>query len=334
MKNFFFVIPVFKDIITGGTKYDFKIVSELKKKMFKVNVIPYEYKKHNKLKLLLKVFNIPDNSIICIDALLAPFMKNVIPILNKKFEIIFLIHHPTSQENANNPMILINNYFAERITYSHSHKLIVVSSYIEKQTKKFLSNRKKIFTVNPGIDNIFFKQKHKKNRNNVICIGNIIERKGYDVLIEAMSKIPGNWKLFIIGNYNVDEKYFSSLKKKICEYNLGDKIQFLGTLKQKKLISYMKKSKIFVSPTYFEGFGIALLESAIFGLKVITSDLPVLRDTLKSQNVDYITPGNVNEFAKSISINLNSKNKMKTSYSREQFTWKNSARKFLYAIKK
>ncbi|MBS82891.1 MAG: hypothetical protein CMD65_02020 [Gammaproteobacteria bacterium] len=335
MKNYFFVIPIFKDTITGGTKYDLKIVSELRKQFFNIKVIAYDANDQNyKYKFFRKLLNIPNNSIICIDGLLAPLIRNIITVLNKKYKIVMLIHHPTSQENSNNHMQLINNYFSERISYNHCDKLVVVSNHIAKQIKKFITCYKKTYIVNPGIDNVFLKSELKKNKNNIITIGNIIQRKGYHILIEALSKVDGNWKLFIVGSYNPTDKYYMNLKQKIEIYNLKDKILFLGTIEQKILLSYMSKSKIFVSPTYYEGFGIALLESALFGLKIITSDIPVLKDTLKNQNVDYIKVGDINEFAKRISKSLKEKiNKNNFSLSRD-YTWKNSAKKFLYAITK
>ena len=52
----------------------------------------------------------------------------------------------------------------------------------------------------PGIEKSYCNLVSTLNNNKMISIGNIIPRKGYHNLIEALRNIDGDWELNIVGN--------------------------------------------------------------------------------------------------------------------------------------
>ena len=123
-------------------------------------------------------------------------------------------------------------------------------------------------------------------------------------LIESLKNIDINWHLNIIGHYNKDDQYYNELISLIQKYQLQDKISLLGNISNENMFKYINNSKLFVLPTYYEGFGMALLESSIAGLKVITTDLPVLREVLRNREVDFKEVININSITIAIKNNL------------------------------
>ena len=86
---------------------------------------------------------------------------------------------------------------------------------------------------------------------------------------------------------------------------------------------------IFVLPTRYEGFGISLLEAAVSGLKVITTNIPVLRESLKDQNVIFFEMDNVNDLSEKIQASLQESNSINKIQSKQLYGWKSTKTKFL-----
>ena len=116
-----------------------------------------------------------------------------------------------------------------------------------------------------------------------------------------------------------------SLIKQIKKYKLIDKITFLGNISNTIKMKYMVSSKLFVLPTFYEGFGISLVEASALGLNVITSDLPVLREVLKGCQVCFIPINDIEKLSNAIESCLLEQSKINKSYPK-YYNWQNTAK--------
>mgnify|MGYP002826880970 FL=1 len=95
----------------------------------------------------------------------------------------------------------------------------------------------------------------------------------------------------------------------------------------------MLQSKIFALPTFYEGFGISLVEASALGLDVITTDLPVLREVLRGGHIQFVPMNNAKRLAEAIETSLS--RKFKSNDSRlKHYDWLTTAKTFkrvLYA---
>ena len=324
MRTVYFIIPNFDQRITGGTFYDFQVCKYLKKIYINVKTIVVNHD-ITSIQLFVKMSKIPSKSIIYMDGYLA---NKAIHIIKKNKNISLLIHHPCSLEKSNNNLKEPKLYFHEKISFSHAKSIITVSNYMRNVIKRYLNNKVKINIVNPGIDSAFFDCMSNNNSNNILSIGNVIRRKGYLWLIESLKNIDINWHLNIIGHYNRDDRYYNELMSLIKKYQLQDKISFLGNISNENMFEYINNSKLFVLPTYYEGFGMALLESSIAGLKVITTDLPVLREVLRNREVDFIEVNNINSLTIAIKNNLENSFIANKKDNKIQYSWERAAANF------
>ena len=169
--------------------------------------------------------------------------------------------------------------------------------------------------------------------NNLLSIGNVIPRKGYISLIKALREVDSNWHLNIIGSTEIDEEYFSELKILIRKSKLENKISFLGTLSSEEIVKYIKVSRIFVLPTIYESFGMSILECSIAGLKIITTDLPVLREVLKGKHATFVKKNEISSLSDAIKTNLNyDKNIYENTCNKSKYNWSVPARIIKKAI--
>ena len=201
-----------------------------------------------------------------------------------------------------------------------------------KIVKKISNTKNNIFIAYPGIEKDYYDLIDKSNRKRMISIGNIIPRKGYHNLIEALKNIEGDWRLNIVGNRNLNHKYYSMIKSKIDEYNLNSKVKFIGQSSNKNMIDLISKSSIFILPTRYEGFGMSILECAAAGLEIITSDIPVLREVLNGLSVTYVKKDNINELELTIRSKLKDNNIRYDRRAIEKYNWNNTAKKISRAL--
>ena len=325
MKEVYFIIPEFDHAITGGTLYDNNLVLELKKYHILIREVRVDHK-INSILLHKKINEIPKRSAILIDGYLVNKIRT--RITNR---LNILIHHPCSMEISNNQMSNINLYLSERKAFNSAESIITVSKTMKKVLLKYLDRYKKICVAYPGIDKIFCKQEINKDSKNILSVGNVIPRKGYHILIEALNRVTEDWTLTIVGNYEMDKMYYDNLKRLIIKNKMHERIEFKGSMKPSEIISEIKKSKFFILLTKYEGFGMSIAECAAAGLEIITTDLPVLREVLRNYPVDFVDLEDLDNISKKINEKL-SRNLVNAKNQDIVYNWSHTAKKIKQSL--
>lgn len=134
----------------------------------------------------------------------------------------------------------------------------------------------------------------------VLAVGQFIYRKGFDILLKAVSKIPSDVDVVIIGGMITEE--YSLL---VHELNLKN-VHFISEISKKKLNDYYKAADIFVLPTREDIWGLVINEAMAKGLPVITTDQCVagLELIANSQNGYIIQSENEAQLAEKINFLL------------------------------
>ena len=292
----YFITPDLSSI-TGGNKYDKKILNYLKKIGFKItNIYPT-----NSSALTFNFFNtingLPKRSTLIIDGLLASKMYCLMNTIVRKYRVILLIHHPVSYEN--NKFGVISLKLKERMIFSKAHGLITVSKTMRKVIQKMLNNRKTIDVIQPGIDDIYLRNnQHEPKNYNLICVGSIIPRKNIESCIQALTHLDDKWKLLIVGKYENDDDYFLTINKIITQLGLTNRVKFLGVInKHSDLFQTLIDSRIYMCMSHY---GIANVEAGALGLPLVVSDLPVFHENLKGFKRKYVNKNNYLEIAKAV----------------------------------
>jgi len=183
---------------------------------------------------------------------------------------LFNIKIPYYISNRSSPSIKYNIYFEmfRKLGYliQKPTGVFAQTSYAADRKFKILGYDANIKIIpNPAREIIEY---NVEKENWVVAVGRLHKEKGFDRLIEAFSMVNApDWKLIIAGT-GIHEKEIKNVAK---EYSVQDRVNFLGNVENiDKLLS---QSKIFVLPSYREGFPNALCEAMAAGLPCISFDI-------------------------------------------------------------
>jgi glycosyltransferase involved in cell wall biosynthesis len=296
----YFITPDLTSI-SGGNKYDINVLKYLNSNRCKIINIPIPQARMRLEKIFFNLKTIPNRSTVIIDGLIASNISYLSKILSKKYRIILLIHHPVSYENHQYGNILIK--LKEKQIFSSASQIITVSKTMKRVIKKILNKEIDIKVISPGVDDIFWK--HKKNNDtngyNIITTGSIIPRKNLETCIETLNHMDDKWTLTIIGKNDKRNSYFSYLSSLVDEYELNDRVKFLDCIDDiNVLIDFLKKAKVYLCLSKYEGYGMANIECAALGLPLVVSDIPVFRENLVGYRRKYVNLRNVKSIVSAI----------------------------------
>jgi GalNAc-alpha-(1->4)-GalNAc-alpha-(1->3)-diNAcBac-PP-undecaprenol alpha-1,4-N-acetyl-D-galactosaminyltransferase len=109
------------------------------------------------------------------------------------------------------------------------------------------------------------------DRQIIIGMGRLVPEKGFDLLLQAFSRIASRhagWYLKIVGEGELREVLQAQAEK----LNVANRVEFMGWLQDP--FSLLRTADLFVFSSRFEGFGNALCEAMACGLPVISFDCP------------------------------------------------------------
>lgn len=160
-------------------------------------------------------------------------------------------------------------------------QVIAVSEQTKRDLISYLGiDPMKIKVVYQGVHEIFnqdvsfgkrisVKKKYSLPDRYLLFVSTIDKRKNVQLILQAL-KERKDWDcaLVVIGRPTA---YLANLKAYIAQHNLQDKVIFLHDVSFEDLPAIYKMAHVFIYPSYFEGFGIPIIEAQRMGVPVITT---------------------------------------------------------------
>ncbi|GEJ44061.1 glycosyltransferase family 1 protein [Chryseobacterium sp. ON_d1] len=130
------------------------------------------------------------------------------------------------------------------------------------------------------------KEKFKLPERFVLNVGTIEERKNLLNVVKAISgtEIP----LVVVGRRT---KYYQKIERFLKKNKMEKQVLFLEGVSMDELAAIYKLADIFVYPSFFEGFGIPVIEALFSKTVVVTSNTSCLPEAGGKDSV-YVNPDN------------------------------------------
>lgn len=139
------------------------------------------------------------------------------------------------------------------------------------------------------------REKYQLPKEFILMVGNIEPRKNILNVIKSVQYHRITIPLVIVGKEN---RYAEELKQYIRESNIKN-VYFCHNVSSLDLPSVYRLATIFVYPSFFEGFGIPIIEALSCEVPVITSNTSCLHEAAADAAL-YVDPNNIAEIRETI----------------------------------
>jgi glycosyltransferase involved in cell wall biosynthesis len=232
-----------------------------------------------------------------------------------------------------------------------SHAIIAVSNSTKRDIVHYLGvPPEKVWVIYNGVNSRFcqirnqgllntVKLKYRLPEKFILFVGTLEPRKNIIGLIEAFKKLTLDphfkYQLVIVGSKGWGYKPIFSTAESL---GIKDRIIFAGYVPGQDLPAIYNLAGIFVYPSFYEGFGIPVVEAMACGTPVITSNVSSLPE-VGGDAVLYVDPKNIEEISTSIKGALSDENLSQTLREKgvarsKEFSWEYTARQTLDVFKK
>lgn len=261
-----------------------------------------------------------------------------------------LIHQKFKMNRATtlNPFVYQIKHQAYNFTLQtalkKAKKVITVSHYVEQELlHDWRVSPEKLVVTKEGVEETIIKNVKKCTQNDIdktlkkfgikspflFYVGNAHPHKNVEGLINAFLQLRKKYQylqLVLAGN---DHYFWQRIKE---EYKHKD-IIYPGFITDEELIALYKSCKVYVVPSFEEGFGIPLLEAMACGAPVASSNAASLPEVGGDAAI-YFNPHSVDDMGLKISTILNSNTLQKDLIEKgekriKQFSWEKMVRETL-----
>ncbi len=175
-------------------------------------------------------------------------------------------------------------------------KYVVVSQFLRRETLALGVPREKIEVVYNGVIDVGIQSK-KRGRTLIIgSLGRLHHKKGYHILVEAVSKLSDlDFELIIWG----EGEERASLEKMITDFGLKDRVKLPGFTNN--VAESLNNVDLYIQPSLEEGFGITVAEAMYAVKPIIVTPAGSLPELIADGKTGLVT---ANVSAEAIAIEL------------------------------
>ena len=186
---------------------------------------------------------------------------------------------------------IVNPWFRWRC-FKRADGILVSSQFTANELVKLLKvDLQKIAITHRGIDPLFFQENQPQDNTvaQLIFYGSFAPIKGLPDALEALGILQQyhdqNWHLKIAGWGDKEV-----IDKLIAQYQIKDKVSFLGRLTPKELASQLQQAHIAILPSRVESFGRAIAEAQASELPVISYQIGSIPEIVEHGTTGLLVP--------------------------------------------
>jgi glycosyltransferase involved in cell wall biosynthesis len=208
---------------------------------------------------------------LVVDGLAYGVLPEVAQSLRQTHRLVALVHHPLALETGLQIEQIAVLRGSETTALACARHVIATSDTTRRLlVSDFNVPPERVSVIAPGTDRGTPRVRSRNEHVRLLAVGSVVPRKGYDLLIAALARMPDlPWSLVIAGDCSRSPETVRELKQEILRLNLYQRIHLHGAATPDEIACLYDSSDVFVLPTRYEGYGMAYTEALAHGLPVI-----------------------------------------------------------------
>jgi glycosyltransferase involved in cell wall biosynthesis len=288
------VVPGDLETRSGGYGYDRRIIAGLRDRGWSVTVrqlaasfpCPTSAARDDAARALAEI---PDQAIVLVDGLAFGALPDEVEREAARLRFVALVHHPLAAETGLDPALASTLENSERRALAAATLVVVTSRSTAAALASYGVGPERTVVVEPGTDPVPLARgsgkpqpspesypptaiSHQPFRVQLLCVATLTPRKGHALLFRALASIPyRNWRLTCAGSVDRDPATVQRLRAQLRLAGLYDRVAIAGDMDADALAIHYDRADLFVLPTLYEGYGMAVAEALARGLPVIST---------------------------------------------------------------
>jgi glycosyltransferase involved in cell wall biosynthesis len=294
-----FVLPGDPETRTGGYEYDRRIVAGLRALGWDVRVhalagawpAPSAAERADAAR---RFAALPDGARVLVDGLAFGALPEVAAAHAARLRLVALVHHPLAEETGLTSAVAERLAASERAALGAARRVVVTSAPTAATLAGYGVEPDRCVVVEPGTDAAPQARGSGAAAPVLLTVATLTPRKGHALLFEALSGLADRaWQLACVGSDERDPATAAALRTQIAASGLADRIMLRGETGPEGLAAAYDGADLFVAPSLYEGYGMALAEALAHGLPVVATRVGAAAALVGDDAGLLVPPGDV-----------------------------------------
>jgi glycosyltransferase involved in cell wall biosynthesis len=297
------LVPGSLDTPTGGYAYDKRMVQELRARGWRVEVLVVEggfpFPTADALALADRALAaLPGGALVLCDGLAFGAMPDAAARHAERLRLVALVHHPLALETGLAPDVARALADSERRALAATRGVVVTSRATVARVAEYGVAEARITPVEPGIDPAApaagTRRRDATAPVELLCVASVVPRKAHDVLLTALARLRDlPWHLTCVGSLDMDPDTAGHVQARAAAPDLAGRVTFTGSAVGAELERAYHRADVFVLPSHYEGYGLAVAEAVARGLPVVCSDTGAGAELVGPDSGAVVPPGDL-----------------------------------------
>lgn len=192
-----------------------------------------------------------------------------------------LVHHPLALETGLSEADGERLYRSEHAALKLARHIVVTSPATARELQRSYNVEAGRITIAlPGVD-ASCRAAGSGAVPNILSVGTLTPRKGFDVLVEALAGIGDlDWTCTIAGSPDRHPVTAATVRAAVARHGLDDRIKLAGEVTAANLAGCYGRADLFALASRYEGYGMVFAEALSHGLPIVACDAGAVSDTV------------------------------------------------------